>query len=102
MSLPELEWQFVYARLAWAAVLAGLIASLLPSAWRRSGAAMGALLVAMTAWAALPGELSVAYWLVLAFQWPSALLAGLCVLRLIAPAAGGAWLAPPLAIMHAT
>jgi len=90
VSLPELEWQFVYARLAWAAALAAMIASLLPLAWRRSGAAMGCLFLAMTVWAALPGELSVAYWLVLAFQWPSALLAALCVLRLAAPVAGKA------------
>lgn len=102
MSLPELEWQFVYARLAWAAVLAAVVASLLPLAWRRSGAVTGSLLVAMTVWAALPGELSVAYWLVLAFQWPSALLAALCVLRLVSPAPGGVALplpwAAPLAV----
>ena len=97
MSLPELEWQFVYARLAWAAVLAALVASLLPLAWRRSGAAMGGLLLAMTVWTALPGELSVAYWLVLAFQWPSALLAGLCVLRLMSPSTGSVSLSVPLA-----
>jgi hypothetical protein len=86
VSLPELEWQFVYARLAWAVVLAAMVASLLPLAWRRSGALMGGLFLAMAVWAALPGELSVAYWLVLAFQWPSALLAALCVLRLMPPA----------------
>ena len=97
MSLPELEWQFVYARLAWAAVLAAMVASLLPLAWRRSGAAMGGLFLAMTVWAALPGKLSIAYWLVLAFQWPSALLAALCVLRLAAPAPGSASLSVPLA-----
>lgn len=97
MSLPELEWQFVYARLSWAAVLAAMVASLLPLAWRRSGAAMGSLFLAMTVWAALPGELSVAYWLVLAFQWPSALLAALCVLRLVSPVPGGQRLPLPLA-----
>lgn len=97
MSLPELEWQFIYARLGWAAVLAAVVASLLPLAWRRSGAVTGSLFVAMTVWAALPGELSVAYWLVLAFQWPSALLAALCVLRLVSPAPGGVALPLPWA-----
>lgn len=83
MSLPELEWQFVYGRLAWAVVLASLVAALLPNGWRRARSVVGALLIGAAVLVALPGELSPAYWLQLAFQLPSALLVGLCLLRLI-------------------
>ena len=33
----------------------------------------------------LPGQLSPAYWIALAFQWPSGLLIGLCLVRLSRP-----------------
>ncbi|MFD2366086.1 hypothetical protein [Pseudoduganella sp. GCM10020061] len=81
MHLPELEWQILYGRLAWAVVLATAIAALLPQAWRNRAASLG-LLAGCAALAALPGDYSPAYWLVLAFQWPSAVLVGCCLLRL--------------------
>lgn len=86
MSLPDLEWQILYGRLAWAVVLAALLASLLASAWPRSKrmpAATGAfLLLGAALLAMLPGEGSFAYWLGLAVQWPSGLLVGLSLGRL--------------------
>lgn len=81
MHLPDLEWQILYGRLAWAVVLAAAVAALLPQAWRHRAASLG-VLAACAALAALPGDDSPAYWLVLAFQWPSAVLVGCCLLRL--------------------
>lgn len=82
MDLPALDWQFFYGRLAWAVVLATLLAALLPAAWRRSQRMPGGLLLAAGALMALPGQASPAYWLVLAFQWPSGILLGCCLLKL--------------------
>jgi hypothetical protein len=81
MQLPELEWQILYGRLAWAVVLAAAVVALLPLAWRRRTVVLGVLAVC-GALMALPHENSPAYWLVLAFQWPSAVLAGCCLWRL--------------------
>ena len=85
MNLPELEWQFVYGRVAWAVIAAAVLADLLRPAWRRARpVALGlCLLVALVM--ALPGEASPAHWLVLAWQWPSGVLFGYCLLRLSAP-----------------
>lgn len=82
MILPELSWQFLYARLGWAVVLAALVVAAWPSAWRLprrllAGAA-GASLLLM----ALPGDASAAWHLGLAFQYPSGLLTGLCLASL--------------------
>lgn len=85
MDLPGLDWQYFYGRLAWAIVLAALVAGLLPAAWRGSRRLAGALLLASATLMALPGEASPAYWLVLAFQWPSGVLLGFCLLKLSAP-----------------
>lgn len=82
MELPSLEWQFFYGRLAWATVLATLVAALLPAAWRRSRRAVAGVLLGAGALMALPGQASPAYWLVLAFQWPSTVLLGCCLLKL--------------------
>lgn len=84
MHLPELEWQILYGRLAWAVVMAAAIVALLPLAWRTRASAAG-LLAASVAMMALPHEYSPAYWLVLAFQWPSGVLVGYCLLRLVLP-----------------
>lgn len=81
MQLPALEWQILYGRLAWAVVLAAAVVALLPLAWRRRAVATG-VLAACAALMALPQEQSPAYWLVLAFQWPSAVLVGCCAWRL--------------------
>ncbi len=86
MTLPDLATQFVYARLAWGLVLAALLLA----AWRgRRGVApwqAGAVTLLSMGLMWLPGAASPAYWLGLAFQQPSALLAALCAGSLIGPA----------------
>ena len=82
MDLPALDWQFLYGRLGWAIVLATAVAGLLPVAMRRSRPVVGGLLLLSGVLMALPDSASPAYWLVLAFQWPSGLLIGLCLLKL--------------------
>lgn len=82
MSLPDLAWQIVYGRVAWGIVVAAMLVALWPAAWRLPRAAFGAVLAATALSMALPGEVSPAYWLGLAFQYPSGLLLGLCLLGL--------------------
>ena len=82
MNLPDLSLQLLYGRLGWAIVAATLVCAL----WRRaaplSRAALGTVLALSLVAMALPGELSPAWWLGLAFQYPSGLLVGCCLLRL--------------------
>jgi len=82
MNLPDLSLQILYGRLGWAIVLATLACAL----WRRSApisrVGLAAVLAGSLAAMALPGELSPAWWLGLAFQYPSGLLVGCCLLRL--------------------
>jgi hypothetical protein len=82
MSLPDLATQILYGRLGWAIVMATVLCAL----WRRSApmsrVALAAILAGSLATMALPGELSPAWWLGLAFQYPSGLLVGCCLLRL--------------------
>jgi len=75
VTLPELGDQIVWARLAWGAVAAALLLSLLPLRGMKRRAAI-ALLAVAAMW--LPGPASPAWWLGLAFQQPSALFAALC------------------------
>lgn len=82
MTLPDLSLQFVYARLAWALVLAAILVGLWPASWRLPRRALGATVAACLLLMALPGAASPAWHLGLAFQYPSALLAGLCLLKL--------------------
>ena len=82
MHLPELEWQTMYARLAWGVVLAALLMTLCPRRFALSRRAVGVLLAGMIALQALPGAASPSYWLGLAFLCPSGLLVGLCLARL--------------------
>ncbi|MEY4562860.1 MAG: hypothetical protein RLZZ618_2137 [Pseudomonadota bacterium] len=87
MSLPDLAWQMIYARLAWTLVLAATAVGLW-SWWRvpsRGVVAAAFGLSAVAVW--LPGPASVAHWLGLAFQMPSGLLTACCVLTL-----GAGWL----------
>nr|WP_315392795.1 hypothetical protein [uncultured Duganella sp.] len=88
MSLPDLALQIVYGRLAWAlvaaAVVLALAPALLPALWpagraRRTTALATAGAVLLMA---LPGAASPAYWLILVFQYPSALLVGFSVVSL--------------------
>jgi hypothetical protein len=83
MALPELSWQFVYARLAWALVLAALLVATWPRAWRMPRALVGAIVGGSLLLMALPGAASPAWHLGLAFQYPSGLLVGLCVAKLL-------------------
>ncbi|MGB9989528.1 hypothetical protein [Pseudoduganella rhizocola] len=83
MTLPDLALQIIYGRLAWAAVLAALLVSLLPLGLRRSPRLVWGLLAGLCALTLLPGSLSPAYWLALAFHWPSGLLLACCLLRLV-------------------
>ena len=82
MDLPALDWQFVYGRLGWAIVLATAVVGLLPVTLRRSRPLVCGVLLLSGLLMALPDSASPAYWLVLAFQWPSGLLVGLCLLKL--------------------
>lgn len=84
MTLPDLASQFVYGRLAWAAVAAALLCAGLPLVRPAplSRRTMTTLLTAVTVLFMLPGAASPAYWLALAFQYPSGLLFGCCVLKL--------------------
>lgn len=82
MHLPELDYQSWYGRVAWAVVLAAALMTLVPAAWR-SRALAGVAVALCAALMALPHDYSPAYWLVLAFQWPSAALVGCCLLRLM-------------------
>lgn len=84
MSLPDLAWQIAYGRLAWGIVAAAMLVALWPARWRLPRRAAAVLLAALAAAMALPGEASPAYWLGLAFQYPSGMLAGLCLCGLIA------------------
>lgn len=97
MTLPELATQFVYARVAWGLVLAALLLV----AWRGRGdvtprqAGVVTLLSMALMW--LPGAASPVYWLGLALQLPSGLLAALCAWSLLRPAGARAPLLAPAA-----
>jgi hypothetical protein len=85
MTLPDLALQLVYGKLAWAAVLAATVFSLLPAALQRSWRVAAGLAGAAAMLMLLPRQLSPAYWLALAFQWPSGLLFAACLLKLAQP-----------------
>ena len=82
MILPDLASQTVYGRIGWAIVAATVACAL----WRRTAPMPRATLAAILAGAlvlmTLPGNLSPAWYLGLAFQYPSGLLVGCCALRL--------------------
>ena len=88
MDLPVLDLQFLYGRLSWSIVLATAVAALLPASLRRSRAVVWGLLLIGGALMMLPQGAAPAYWLVLAFQWPSGVLIGLCLLKLTKPWSG--------------
>jgi len=105
MNLPEMTWQIAYGQLAWGVVLAVLLLSFLPAPWRRLRAPLAAIVAGCILLQLLPGKASPAYWLGLAFAWPSGLLTGLCLARLVqhwqgtpAPTLMRATVAVPLAI----
>ncbi len=82
MSLPDLAWQVMYGRLAWAIVAATVLLAPLPATRTLSGRRFGALLAGLAVLFLLPGAASPAHWLGLAFQYPSGLLVACCVLQL--------------------
>ncbi|SFC93166.1 hypothetical protein [Massilia yuzhufengensis] len=99
MTLPDLSWQFAYGRLAWALVLAALLVAAWPPAWRLPRRALAGIALGAGALVLLPGEASPAWHLGLAFQYPSGVLAGLCLARLLARATGHPGEPPPRALM---
>jgi len=104
MILPELDLQLVYGKLAWTVVLAAVATALWPRAWTVPRRALGCVTGALAALMLLPGAASPAYWLALAFQWPSALLVGLCLVSLASVWRGGPpqlWLPPALGALLA-
>lgn len=100
MTLPDLALQAVYGRLAWAVVLAAVLIALWPRARSHSRALVPVLLCGTVLLMLLPGAASPAWWLGLALQYPSGLLAFLCLVFLHARWLGrpaGAVLPLPLA-----
>lgn len=85
MTLPDLLLQNTYGKVAWGVVLATLVVVLLPASRQLSRRATALLLGFMVVLTLLPGKFSPAYWIALALQWPSGLLAGLCLVRLARP-----------------
>ena len=95
MVLPELSLQFAYGRLAWGSVLAACVVAAWPATRRLPRALLAAVLAAACLLMLLPGQASPAWSLILAFQYPSGLLLGLCLVKLHARwqrAGGGAGL----------
>lgn len=82
MTLPEPSLQMLYARVAWAVVLAAAVASLAARRKALSRPALAALALACALPQALPGTWSPAHWLGLAFQAPAALTTALAALAL--------------------
>lgn len=76
-ALPSLWLMQLWLSLGWAVVLATLVA-LVSTRFTRRRSVVGGLPLLVALWTLLPGEVSPAYWLGLAFQAPSALLVVLC------------------------
>jgi hypothetical protein len=83
MTLPDLALQIVYGKAAWALVLVTLLLALatrlVPGFAQRH---WGAATIGMVVLALLPAEWSPAWWLTLAFHYPSGLLAGCALVSL--------------------
>jgi len=76
-ALPPLWLMQVWLPLGWAVVLAALVVLVSTRFTQHRGVVWGLPLL-MALWTLLPGEVSPAYWLGLAFQAPSGLLVLLC------------------------
>lgn len=93
-ALPPLWLMQLWLPLGWAVVLAAMVVLVCTRYTQRRGVVWGLpLLVAM--WTLLPGEVSPAYWLGLAFQAPSILLVLLCAWAAWRALQGGAVMARP-------
>ncbi|MFZ2653113.1 MAG: hypothetical protein WA210_23770 [Burkholderiaceae bacterium] len=84
MNLPDLPWQWIYSRLAWGIVLATPLLCAWPRTKPRVPLAALGLAGAVCAAMWLPQAASPAYWLGLAFQYPSIMLVACCVCTLAA------------------
>jgi hypothetical protein len=82
MTLPDLASQIVYSRIGWAIVAATVVCALWRGAAPLARTGVAAILAGALALMALPGNLSPAWYLGLAFQYPSGLLVGCCLVRL--------------------
>ena len=82
MTLPDLASQIVYSRIGWAIVTAAVACALWRGAAPLARTGVAAILAGALALMALPGNLSPAWYLGLAFQYPSGLLVGCCLVRL--------------------
>jgi len=82
MTLPDLASQIVYGRIGWAIVAATVVCALWRGAAPLARTGVAAILAGALALMALPGNLSPAWYLGLAFQYPSGLLVGCCLVRL--------------------
>ena len=82
MTLPDLASQIVYGRIGWAIVAATVACALWRGAAPLSRTGVAAIMGGALALMALPGNLSPAWYLGLAFQYPSGLLVGCCLVRL--------------------
>ena len=83
MTLPDLASQIVYGRIGWAIVAATVVCALWRGAAPLARTGVAAILAGALALMALPGNLSPAWYLGLAFQYPSGLLVGCCLVRLM-------------------
>jgi hypothetical protein len=82
MTLPDLASQIVYSRIGWAIVAATVACALWRGAVPLARTGVAAILAGALTLMALPGNLSPAWYLGLAFQYPSGLLVGCCLVRL--------------------
>lgn len=82
MTLPDLASQIVYGRIGWAIVAATVACALWRGAAPLSRTGVAVIMVGALALMALPGNLSPVWYLGLAFQYPSGLLVGCCLVRL--------------------
>jgi hypothetical protein len=79
MNLPELAVQIGYGRIGWAVVASAVVIHWWPRAGQLKRAHAGLVMLVAVLAALLPGEMSYAYWVGLACQYPSGLLVGLCL-----------------------
>jgi hypothetical protein len=82
MNLPAPAVQAVYLDVGWALVLAALLVRLLGAAGRRTGTRL-AVCAAAAIGVSLPAPWSPSFWLGMAFQYPSLMLAALAALDLL-------------------
>ena len=93
-ALPSLWLMQLWLPLGWAVVLAALVVLVCTRYTRRRGV-VWSLPLPIALWTLLPGEVSPAYWLGLAFQAPSIMLVLLCAWAAWRALQGGGVMARP-------